>query len=116
MGFKYFTRDEFKCSHTGENEIDDELIKRLDELREACGFPFVITSGYRSPKHPIENKKIKPGTHGQGIAADIAVTDSVRRRRVVHCAILLGFKGIGVAKDFVHVDLRKTGPVMWTYD
>jgi uncharacterized protein YcbK (DUF882 family) len=67
--FKYFSRDEFVCKETGENEIEDELIFALDELREHCGFPFVITSGYRSPDHPIELKKKTPGTHAQGIAA-----------------------------------------------
>ena len=57
--FKYFSRDEFVCQATGENEIEDELIHALDELREHCGFPFVITSGYRSPDHPIELRKLK---------------------------------------------------------
>ena len=57
MTFKYFSRDEFACKATGENEIEDELIFALDELREHCGFPFVITSGYRSPDHPIELRK-----------------------------------------------------------
>ncbi len=46
--FRYFDREEFVCQATGENEIEDELIHALDELREHCGFPFVITSGYRS--------------------------------------------------------------------
>jgi len=32
--FKYFTREEFVCQATGENEIEDELILALDELRE----------------------------------------------------------------------------------
>ena len=47
MTFKYFTLDEFACKHTGENKIEPEFIHRLDELREACAFPFTITSGYR---------------------------------------------------------------------
>jgi hypothetical protein len=37
---KYFSRSEFACQYTGENEIKDELIKKLDLLRAACGFPF----------------------------------------------------------------------------
>ena len=77
--FKYFTKDEFVCKTTGENEIEDELIFALDELREHCGFPFVITSGYRSPYHPIELRKKQPGTHAQGIAADIAVPHGLPR-------------------------------------
>jgi hypothetical protein len=34
---------------------------------------------------------------------------------IVHQALKLDFGGIGVAKTFVHVDTRKTTPVMWTY-
>ena len=115
--FKYFSRDEFVCKETGENEIEDELIFALDELREHCGFPFVITSGYRSPDHSIEKKKKTPGTHAQGIAADIAVQYSgLQRYTIVKNAIKLGFTGIGVADTFVHVDIRATDtPVMWTY-
>ena len=92
-----------------------KFIDRLDELREACAFPFHITSGYRSPEHTFEKAKIKPGTHAQGIAADIHVENGIERRKVVEEALKLGFGGVGVAKTFVHVDIRTTGPVMWTY-
>ena len=51
---KYFTVDEFNCQHTGENQMDPEFMEKVDKLREHCGFPFVITSGYRSPDHPLE--------------------------------------------------------------
>ena len=90
---KYFSRGEFACQYTGENEIKDELIKKLDLLRAACGFPFIITSGYRSPTHPIEAKKEKAGTHAQGIAADIKVSGGNQRYTIVsvlyYCLILL---------------------------
>ena len=116
---KYFNRQEFACQYTGKNEIKDEFIERLDELREACGFPFVITSGYRSPEHPIEAKKTKSGTHAQGIAADIKVNNGLQRFKIVEKAIELGFTGIGVASSFIHVDIRNpddtTPYVMWTY-
>ena len=84
MSYKYFTEEEFACQETGENKIVPEFVERLDELREACNFPFHITSGYRSSEHSIEKAKVN-------------------------------FGGIGVAKTFVHVDIRTTGPVMWTY-
>ncbi len=115
MTYKYFTEDEFKCRETGENEIKPDFIETLDQLRGDCGFPFVISSGYRSPKHSIEAAKEKPGTHTQGIAADIAVSDGAQRRIIVEKALELGFNGIGVAKTFVHVDIRTTTPVIWTY-
>ena len=114
-GFKYFKWSEFDCKHTGLNEMDPEFIHKLDDLREACGFSFVITSGYRSSSHPVEAKKPTPGTHAKGIAADIAVNSGQQRMILVQKALELGFTGIGVAKSFVHVDTRKTTPVMWTY-
>ena len=75
MNFKYFNLSDFNCQETGENEMDLDFIRDLDELREACGFPFIVTSGYRSPSHSIEAKKEKPGMHAHGIAADIQVRD-----------------------------------------
>ena len=112
---KYFTLDEFDCQHTGANEMDAEFLRRLDALRDACGFPFRITSGYRHPSHPIEAKKKKSGTHSQGIAADIAVVDASQRRILVAKALQLGFNGVGVARGFIHVDTRETTPVLWLY-
>lgn len=113
--YKYFQIDDFDCQETGENEIDPEFVMKLDELREACGFPFVITSGYRSPKHSIEAKKAKPGTHAQGIAADIRTTSGQQRHKIIKAAMIMGFNGIGVAKSFVHVDTRDSSPVVWSY-
>ena len=115
MTYKYFKLEDFACSDTGENEIQDEFVKKLDELRESCGFPFIVTSGYRSPNHPIEAKKSSPGTHAQGIAADIRITTAAERHCIVKEAMKLGFTGIGVDKTFVHVDTRGTPAVMWLY-
>lgn len=113
---KYFNIEEFSCKETGENEMDEEFLQRLDRLRELCGFPFVITSGYRSERHSAEASKPNGGgSHTKGIAADIRVNNGIERLCVVTKAIELGFTGIGVAKSFIHVDTRTTTPVMWTY-
>lgn len=115
MDFKYFNIEDFDCQETGENKMSEDFIHRLDELRAVCGFPFYVTSGYRSPSHSIEKRKSQPGTHAQGIAADIKVSGGAQRRLIVEKALELGFGGIGIAKTFVHVDIRKTAPVMWCY-
>ena len=117
---KYFSLDEFDCQETGENEMNEEFLHSLDALREACGFPFRITSGYRSPEHSKERIKSFPGTHAQGLAADIYVADGIQRRLLVKTALELNFEGIGVAETFVHVDrrgLRRDGiaEVLWGY-
>ena len=112
---RYFKTKEFDCSHTGMNRMEAEFLELVDELRHRCGFPFVITSGYRHPTHPIEAQKSIPGTHAQGIACDIRVNTAEERHKLVKTALELNFTGIGVEKYFVHVDTRGTSPAMWTY-
>ena len=112
---KYFNIAEFDCQHTGENRMEQAFLDKLDALREHCGFPFVITSGYRSPDHPLEAVKEIPGTHAQGIAADIKITSSAQRYSIIKGALEHGFTGLGVAGDFIHLDTRGSVPVMWVY-
>ncbi len=115
MDFRYFTVEEFACSETGENDIRWDFISALDDLRGVCGFPFSITSGFRSHKHSIEARKAQPGQHTFGNAADIAVSNGIERYAIVSNAIKLGFKGIGIARTFIHVDTRESDGVIWTY-
>ena len=116
MSLKYFKREEFDCSVSGTNNMEMDFLQKLDKLRGACGFPFEVTSGYRHPTlHPIERKKDIPGTHAQGIAADIKITSSAQRYSIIKGALEHGFTGLGVAGDFIHLDTRGSVPVIWTY-
>ena len=112
---KYFKIEEFDCSHTGQNEMGPEFLEKLNNLRDECGFPFVITSGYRSKEHPIEQAKSKPGMHSQGIACDIKVITGYQRYTLLKKAFEHNFAGIGIGKDFIHVDARTGIPTVWTY-
>jgi len=112
--FKYFKLSDFNCQETSENEMDVDFIHALDQLRAACGFPFIVTSGYRSKDHSIEKAKKIAGTHAHGIAADIKVSGGAQRLAIVKHASALGMS-VGVAKSFVHVDVRKTEPMCWCY-
>ena len=112
--FKYFKIEDFNCKETGENEISVDFIHSLDQLREACNFPFIVTSGYRSKEHSVEKRKQNPGTHAQGIAADIKVSGGAQRLAIVKHASAMGMS-VGVAKTFVHVDIRKTPAMCWCY-
>lgn len=113
---KYFSIEEFDCQETGENNMCPKFLARLDNLREVCGFPFYITSGYRSVNHSVERAKLSGGgTHTRGIAADIAVSGGAQRYQIQKHAYALGFTGIGVHRKFVHVDIRDDKPVAWPY-
>jgi len=115
MTLRYFTLKEFDCKETGENEMDDRFLELLDDLRHECGFPFVVNSGYRSPLHSKEVIKENPGMHTEGKAADIKTSGGKQRYLVVESAMALGFTGIGVAKTYVHVDLRGNQLALWGY-
>lgn len=114
--FKYFKLQDFDCQETGENRMEEEFIHKLDELRESCGFPFIVTSGYRSPSHSIEIKKANGGgMHTKGISADIRIANSKDRHTIIKNAMAQGFTGIGIHKTFVHVDTRLDTARVWLY-
>ena len=105
-----FTKEEFDCKETGENEMRIEMLEKLQELRTRLGRPMVPTSGYRSPRHSIEARKPSPGYHAKGIAVDIGC-NSQDAYDIVRLAFLVGFTGIRISQKnglprFVHLDLR----------
>tara|TARA_R100001086_G_scaffold126681_4_gene65540 strand:+ start:2891 stop:3274 length:384 start_codon:yes stop_codon:yes gene_type:complete len=123
--FKYFTYNEFDCKSGNGKGIDnmqDEFICLLDEARSKAGVPFIINSGYRTPEY---NKQlIKQGfkasensSHTKGIACDIKVENTQNRYKILKALIEVGFKRIGIAKNFIHcdIDYDKHQNLIWTY-
>ena len=113
---KYFTESEFNNFEM----MDENLLSMLDDLREAYGHPIKLTSTYRSPDHPIEAKKTKPGEHAYGAAVDIACVGGEATYKLVKAAIDVGFTRIGISRknNFVHVGIGypDAPPVtIWTY-
>jgi uncharacterized protein YcbK (DUF882 family) len=113
---KYFTESEFNEFE----KMDSKLLEKLDQLREAYGYPIKLTSTYRSPDHPIEAKKAKPGEHAYGAAVDIACVGGEATFKLVKAAIEVGFTRIGISRknNFVHVGIGYDGapPItIWTY-
>lgn len=113
---KYFEESEFNEF----NKMDPKLLEMLDTLRENYGYPIKLTSTYRSPEHPIEAKKAKPGEHAYGAAVDIACIGGEAAFKLVKAAIQTGFTRIGISRknNFVHVGIGYPGApetTIWTY-
>ena len=113
-----FKESEFVCKETGEINMDEDFLARLQILREEFGKPMAITSGYRSPRHSIEAKKLSPGPHAHGKACDIAVGGEAAYE-LISIALRLGFTGIGVSQKspnnrFIHLDTMPRSAV-WSY-
>ena len=112
-----FKLSEFACKCGNcENLINVGFIQALQKLRDEYGKPLTITSGYRCPAHNAVVGGAKHSYHMKGLAADIAVTGASERYQIVKRAIELGvFGGIGISSGFVHLDIRTSVPVMFTY-
>lgn len=116
-----FSKGEFDCQQTGENQMKHEFMLLLQELRTIYGKSMRISSGFRSPLHSIEIKKDYPGAHSTGLACDIAVSGE-DAHKILKLAFELGFTGIGVNQKgdsrFIHLDIAKEGflrPNVWSY-
>jgi len=103
---------ECKCSKQHDNQIDLELVEKLELLRAACGHkPIKINSAYRCFDHNKAVGGSKGSKHMEGIAADIVIQGVDPRKAAVKAA-MVGFTGIGIYKTFTHVDIR-TEPSVW---
>jgi len=122
----YFKPKEFKC-HCGQcgstgNEMNFDMVKTLDFIRELIEEPIFVTSGYRCLAY---QEKVNPGVlgaHPLGRAADImfktndyflrliysiaVINDSTYFITNVRNNISLPIKGIGIypSKAFIHID------------
>lgn len=111
-----FKLSEFACG-CGQciNLVEPDLIHRLQKVRDVYRKPMTVTSGYRCPEHNLAVGGAKGSYHMRGLAADIAASSPKDKYQIIHAAMAVGFWGIGVASWGVHLDLRKTTPVVFTY-
>ena len=121
---RYFKLNEFDSPDepgSGKN-MDSGFLRILDEIRHICGFPFTITSGYRSPTHnqaliAIGREAVDDSAHTHGYAADITVSSSWERKMLVKSALDHGINRLGVGPNFLHIDNDPSKPkdVIWLY-
>ncbi len=118
---RHFKKSEFACRcGCGKDNINTELVDKLDQARELAGVPFVVTSGLRCEKYNEQLKAkgykvAEDSSHMTGLAADISAT-GVNRNRIIW-ALCRVFDRVGFGADFIHVDVdtSKDTPVQWGY-
>ncbi len=124
MKLQYFIIDEFESPDapgSGGN-MDVDTLHKLDEARGIAGLPFRISSGYRTERHNERVGGVPDSAHTTGHAADIR-TDGMRESevtRIIAALVMAGFRRIGRARTFVHVDDDPGKPygdgiVTWDY-
>ena len=122
---EYFTEKELCCKGTGECNMDDNFMLKLEELRKKYNTPMIITSGYRHPAHNVAIGGSRYSAHIKGRAVDVQVVGK-DALRLVRLALECGMTGIGVAqrgpheKRFIHIDdlensQQSPRPWIWSY-
>lgn len=118
---KHFQAREFDCPCKAclETLLDSDLVEGLERMRERLGCPVKITSGYRCAAHQLElsaqgYETAKNSQHLAGKAADVW-TGKHTGHLLEICARSSGFKAVGVASAWVHVDLRADRVRLWYY-
>lgn len=123
--FKYEEFDEPGSPGSGAKYMDSTMLAMVDTLRERCGFPIVVSSGYRSPSYNASVSKTgETGPHTTGKAVDIKVSGEQAYVLLRH-AFLMGFTGIGISQKgdhqsrFIHLDILGFDfgprPRVWSY-
>lgn len=120
----YFTRNELSCRHCGEYYFDSDFLIVINQIREEADWPFVVTSAYRCPGHPMEATKAATGTHVLGLAVDV-LCHGEKALELIVLAQKYGVQRIGVnqkgkiSNRFIHLDWGHKhnfpNPAIWSY-
>lgn len=108
---KNFSRSEFACRcGCGFADVDPELVKGLQALRDLCSKPITITSGCRCKAHNKRVGGVSKSQHLLGKAADIFIPRLTPRKMAELAEQIPQFQRGAiityVKNGFIHVDVR----------
>ena len=118
---RFFSEKEFQrlnppCSL---QDMKQSTMDMVDEARDLCGFPFIVTCAYRTVEWELAHNRAGTSSHTKGMALDIKCpfADHVKRMAMIRAFLEVGFSRIGIGKNYIHVDndTTKAQEVMWTY-
>lgn len=117
----YFELKEFECKckdkycegKLPQMRMNPTLIQALNRIRQELGKPIRVNSGFRCTDHNAAVGGVPHSTHRTGYAADIVCDDMDKLKELIEAEKEI--KGIGIAKTFIHVDVRPGPRKTWTY-
>lgn len=112
----FFKEYEFRCKCGCEfNCISHKLVEKLNKARFIADVPFVINSACRCRNHNVAVGGSVTSSHLKGFAIDIKVHNDSERFIILNALLTVGFKRLGVYKNFIHCDIDndKHENVIW---
>ena len=124
-----FSLHEFACPCCGMVKVHPRLLEALEKLRVALAQPIPIEQGCRCRAYhfalyyKLNKDRIARGLpaleipefskHLEGLAVDLRITP---KKDDIPTYKSCGFKGIGIGKHKLHLDVRKGPYAYWEYD
>ena len=108
---EHFDSSEFACkcgcgSLNNGADVSPKLISVLEQMRQKCGKPIIVTSGYRCPTHNRNEGGVSNSQHVLGKAADVLVPEGMTEAKFMELAAQCGADGIGSYPWGIHIDVR----------
>lgn len=117
----HFNSDELQCQcrydDCVEQRVSEELVGKLEDVRNRHGASVSITSGFRCHQHQLDLGAAGAETakglsqHELGNASDIKALDMDQLLKDAEPS----FMAVGVSKSFLHCDTRSDKIRRWTY-
>ena len=119
---KHFSKNELKCPHCDECDMDHDFMVMLEKLREIYGAAIHLNSGYRCEQHNKDVGGVLNSAHCRGKAVDIRINGE-DAFYLLGIAFTVGFTGIGIKQHgkyknrFIHLDsdMNRKRPRVWNY-
>lgn len=114
----YFSSSEIECNcGCGQCIAQPSFYFKMNWLRSLVGTPLKVTSWNRCPLHNGKEGGSNTSSHLIGWACDMLSLDEIERYRIIFFAGFIGFRGVGIADNFIHLDDDPCKPInrIWTY-
>lgn len=108
------------CGHPDcdKRSVNQDVLDKVQLVRDDYGKPMTITSGGRCPNHPNEIHKSKPGDHQKQFAVDVFYGNILDRNKLMVLAGRHGATRVAVGSNFVHMAWTPTNDrsvPTWSY-
>jgi len=93
--------------------LDRKLQNMCNLMDRLIDEEVIATSGLRSTEHNKEVGGNPNSSHLKGLAIDIGTPNGKVRYKVIFAALAVGFKRIGIPKEFdhIHLDIDESKPL-----
>ena len=114
----YFTDDEIQCKcGCGFILKQTAFFWKINTLRGIVGHPIRVNSWCRCDIHNLSVGGSSTSSHPKGLASDLSTPTEYIKYRILLAAGELYFRGVGVGKNFIHLDddFSKPKDRFWLY-